>query len=90
MIVGIEIMMVEWFSMSHNTKLDLIWIIPEILGELILFGVIPIILVFQLDTVGIFSLDGLTYLSLITLLVKELKNLNGLSELTKVKWTKEG
>ena len=70
---------------NQNSKLDLIWIIPEIIGELFITVYIPIMLVRELKVVGILSLTGMLYIAIVYLLLTNLR-LTGLDELSKIKW----
>jgi len=70
---------------NQNSKLDLIWIIPEIIGELFITVYIPIMLVRELNVVGVLSLTGMLYIAIVYLLLTNLR-LTGLYELSKIKW----
>ena len=70
---------------NQNSKLDLIWIIPEIIGELFITVYIPIMLVRELNVVGVLSLTGMLYIAIVYLLLTNLR-LTGLDELSKIKW----
>jgi len=42
-----------------NSKLDLMWIIPEIIGELFITGFIPIMMIHEISDVGVLSMEGM-------------------------------
>lgn len=70
-----------------NKPIDLIWIIPQIFGELFLTVFIPLVLLKNLVKIGIFSLDGLVYIALVYLLLTQLK-LKGLKNIEYINWKK--
>lgn len=72
---------------DNNTVQDLVWIIPEILGEFLLYLLMPIILISDLVNVGILSNTGLIYISVSFLLLKNIE-FDGLAELKKIKFKK--
>jgi len=71
-----------------NKPFDLIWIIPEFLGEIFLGACIPIILVRELLNVYIFSTQGVIYLGLSYLLLFNMK-FKSLDEFSKIRWKKD-
>jgi len=71
---------------KEYSKLDLIWIIPEIIGEMFLILVLPIMFIREMTSAGIFSEMGLIYLALSMLLLGQWKTMNGINNLGKVKW----
>jgi len=72
---------------KQNSMLDLIWIIPEIIGELFITVYIPVMLVKELNIVGVLSITGMLYIAVAYLLLINLR-LTGLHELFKIKWRK--
>lgn len=68
-----------------NHKLDLIWIIPKIIGEIAIYIGIPIFLTTKLSIVGALSPTGLTYIGLSLLLIMHMK-FTWVYELLKIKW----
>jgi hypothetical protein len=72
---------------EEKSKFDLIWIIPEIIGELFIKAYIPIMLIRELSTVGILSINGMVYIAVASLLLKDMR-LNGLYEIFQIKWRK--
>lgn len=70
---------------EDNRKLDLVWILPEFVGELFLTVYIPIRLLTEAGSIGILSVTGMLYLAVIYLLLTQLK-LNSLREFGKIKW----
>ena len=73
---------------KQNSILDLIWIIPEIMGELFMVIYIPIMLIKELSVVGFFSFDGLICISITYLLLTKI-NLNGIKDLFNVNFIKK-
>jgi hypothetical protein len=72
---------------KQNSIFDLIWIIPEIIGELFITAYIPVMLVKELSIVGALSITGMLYIAVIFLLLTNMR-LTGLHELSKIKWRK--
>jgi hypothetical protein len=57
--------------MNESVKIrnDLIWIISVIIGEIFITGYITLMLIRELDVVGVLSLAGMVYLSIIIQLI---------------------
>jgi len=72
---------------KQNSMFDLIWIIPEIIGELFITVYIPVMLVKELNVVGVLSITGMLYIAVVFLLLTNMR-LTGLYELSKIKWRK--
>lgn len=74
--------------MEENTKLDLFWIIPVIIGEFFINIIIPIILISNLENYKVFSDQWLIIigLSLLFIIHYEAK---GIKEFFKIQWNKK-
>lgn len=74
--------------MMKNTKLDLFWIIPEIIGEFFINLIIPIILISQLENYKAFSDQWLIIIGLSLLLLMHYEA-KGIKEFFKIQWNKK-
>jgi len=73
---------------KYNSMLDLVWIIPEILGEFFINMGIPVFLIMNLPEVGIYSFQGMVSMGLSLLLVKDYDG-KGFIELGRIKRRKK-
>lgn len=74
--------------MEENTKLDLFWIIPEIIGEFFISLIIPVILISNLENYKAFSDQWLIIIGLSLLLIMHYEA-KGIKEFFKIQWNKK-
>jgi len=72
-------------EIKHNKPIDLFWILAEIFADIFFTVFIPVRLILDLDKVGIFSMMGLIYLSIVYLLLCHIR-LTGIREFLNIKW----